>query len=245
MTPRVGLLYALAGGGRRTVEPPLLLELTSYGNAGGFADLAAQDAWQYEVGARGQRLGLGWELSVYDVELRNEIVNRNVQPYPSAPFTVPTYRNAPRTRHAGIEAGLAYVVPGALFVRGDAADRLTLRGAYTLGRYTYVRDAQYAGHDIPGAPRHYVTAEARYEHPSAYAPSERRGGRARRCSSPGRTSPTGATRSRCRSTTPRASSTSPPTGGASTRASGSADDGPSGYHRRLQYLQFVAIDARC
>ncbi|MDB4951815.1 MAG: putative TonB-dependent receptor [Gemmatimonadetes bacterium] len=179
VTPRVGVLYTAAGGGQvfanasRTVEPPLFLELTSFGNAGGFNGLKAQDAWQYEVGARGRRSALGWELSLYDVELRNEIVNLNVQPFPAAPFTVPTFRNSPRTRHYGAEAGAAYELPGGLFLRGAARDRLTLRAAYTFARYRYVRDAAYAGNDIPGAPSHYLTAEARYEHPAglSLAPS--------------------------------------------------------------------------
>ena len=176
VTPRAGLLYALPSGGQlfanasRTVEPPLLLELTSFGNPGGFVDLDAQDAWQYELGARSpQHAGLAWELSLYDVELKNEILNANVQPYPNAPFTVPTYRNAPRTRHTGVEAGLGYQLPGGVFLRGDVRDHLTARLAYTFGRFEYVREPTYAGNDIPGAPRHYVSAEIKYAHPSGFS----------------------------------------------------------------------------
>ena len=171
VTPRAGLLYTLAGGAQlfvnasRTVEPPLLLELSSFGNAGGFIDLAAQKAWQYELGARGRRLGLAWEASLYDIELRDEIRNENVVPFPNAPFTVPTYRNADRTRHQGAELGAAWQLPGAVFARGDVRDHLTARATYTYGRYTYVRDSAYAGHDIPGAPRHYASAELAYTHP--------------------------------------------------------------------------------
>ena len=70
-----------------------------------------------ELGARARTLGVAWELSLYDVELRNEILNLNVQPFPNAPFTVPTYRHSPRTRHYGAELGVAYEVPGALSSR--------------------------------------------------------------------------------------------------------------------------------
>jgi iron complex outermembrane receptor protein len=172
VTPRLGLMQTLPGGGQlfanasRTVEPPLFLELSSFGNAGGFIDLEAQDAWQYEVGGRGQRMGLGWDVSLYDVELKNEIVNLNVPPFSGAPFTVPTYRNAPRTRHSGAEVGIDYELPTPLLARGPRSDRVTLRGAYTYGRFRYVSDPTFAGNDLPGAPRHYLTAEARYEHPS-------------------------------------------------------------------------------
>jgi iron complex outermembrane receptor protein len=175
LTPRAGLVYTLPTGGQlfanasRTVEPPLFLELSSFGNPGGFIDLEAQEAWQFEVGARAQRLGLAWELALYDVELKNEILNLNVEPFPNAPFTVPTYRNSPRTRHYGAEIGAAYRIPGGLLARGDVRDGLTLRGAYTFGRYAYVDDPQYEGKEIPGAPRHYVTAEVRYAHPSGFS----------------------------------------------------------------------------
>jgi iron complex outermembrane recepter protein len=179
VTPRAGLLYALGGGAQlfanasRTVEPPLLLELSSFGNSGGFIDLDAQDAWQYEVGARVRRLGLSWDASLYDIELRNEILNLNVLPFANAPFTVPTYRNSPKTRHTGLELGASYQLPGGVFLGGDVRDHLTARAAYTYSRFKYVEDSSFAGNDIPGAPRHYLNAELQYSAPSGFtfAPS--------------------------------------------------------------------------
>ncbi|HET7584340.1 MAG TPA: TonB-dependent receptor [Gemmatimonadaceae bacterium] len=183
VSPRVGLLYdvpamggSLFANASRTVEPPLLLELSSFGNPGGFIDLDAQKAWQYEVGARGRRSGLAWEMSLYDVELRDEILNLNVEPFVGAPFTVPTYRNADRTRHYGLEAGLAWQLPGAVFVRNRADqlhDHLTARLAYTLARYRYVSDSAFDGNDIPGAPPHYVVAELKYDHPANFSVAPR------------------------------------------------------------------------
>lgn len=179
VTPRFGVRYDVpAMGGSvfanasRTVEPPLLLELSSFGNPGGFIDLDAQKAWQYEVGARGRQLGLAWDLSVFDIELHNEILNLNVQPFPGAPFTVPTYRNADRTRHAGVEAGLSFDAALGLLARGPVRDRLSTRLAYTYSRFTYVADPDYENNRIPGAPEHYVHAELKYSHPSglSFAP---------------------------------------------------------------------------
>jgi iron complex outermembrane receptor protein len=172
VSPRVGLLYALPGvqgqlfaNASRTYEPPLLSELNSL-TVPGFIALDGQSAWQFEVGTRGRRGALGWDVAVYDVELTNEILNQNVQPFPGAPFTVPTYRNAPRTRHYGLEAGAQYQLPGRLFTATDGGDRLTVRGAYTFARYRFVRDSLYAGHEIPGAPRHALSAELKYSHPA-------------------------------------------------------------------------------
>lgn len=170
--PKAGLLYELpdsAGqlfaNASRSSEPPLLLELNSLA-VPGFISLLAQDAWQFEVGTRGRRGVVGWDASVYDIELRNEILNLNVQPFPGAPFTVPTYRNSPRTRHYGVELGVEARVPGHLFARADA---MNARLAYTYGRNRFVRDSSFAGNTIPGAPTHHLTAELRYANPAGFS----------------------------------------------------------------------------
>ena len=175
ITPRAGLVFQvpsmhgqLFANVSRTFEPPLLLELNSLA-VPGFIDLRGQDALQYEAGARGARVGLAWDVAVYDVELKNEILNINVQPFPCAPFTVPTYRNADRTRHRGVEAGMSWQLPGAVFVRDALSDHLVARASYTMGRFTYERDPVYAGKDIPGAPTHHLSTEIRYEHPSGFS----------------------------------------------------------------------------
>jgi len=174
VSPKVGFIYSVRSGvaqifgnASRSYEPPLLLELNSL-TVPGYIPLAGQSAWQYELGARGKQIGLSWDFSTYDIELRNEILNINVQPFPGAPFTVPTYRNAPKTRHTGLEAGLSYQLPGAVFVRGDVADHLSLRTSYTLAHYTFVEDPKYKGNDIPGAPRQVLSTEIKYTHPSGF-----------------------------------------------------------------------------
>ncbi|HMG71814.1 MAG TPA: TonB-dependent receptor [Gemmatimonadaceae bacterium] len=175
VSPKVGFIYSLRSGAAqifgnasRSYEPPLLLELNSL-TVPGYIPLEGQSAWQYELGARGRQIGVSWDVSAYDIELTNEILNINVQPFPGAPFTVPTYRNAPKTRHMGLEAGLSYQLPGALFVRGDVSDHLSFRTSYTLARYTFVEDSSYKGNDIPGAPRQALSAEVKYTHPSGFS----------------------------------------------------------------------------
>ena len=173
-SPRFGLLGQLTRSTQvfanvsRTVEPPLLLELSSFGNSGGFIPLAMQRAWQYEIGGRTRALGLDWDVSLYDIELSDELLNLNVQPFPGAPFTVPTYRNAPRTRHAGVEAGMSFTKWVGLLSRGDVRDAVGARLAYTYNRFTYEQDPTFAGNELPGAPKHYVSAELSYQHPSGF-----------------------------------------------------------------------------
>ncbi len=165
--PKVDLLFELPGvngqvflNASRSFEPPLLLELNSL-TVPGFIDLEAQDAWQFEAGTRGSLAGWFWDVSAYDIELENEIINVNVQPFPGAPFTVPTYRNATRTRHLGLEAGFGYTPLGSNVVG--------FRTSYTLGRYTFVDDANFDGNEIPGAPEHVVQVELSLRHPSGFS----------------------------------------------------------------------------
>jgi iron complex outermembrane receptor protein len=170
ITPRVGFVYALPSQSQlfanasRTSEPPLLLELNSL-TVPGFVALDAQDAWQLEVGTRGRRGGVEWNVAAYDVELRDEILNMHVQPFSNAPFTVPTYRNAERTRHYGVETGLGYTLPGAVLTGAGGGDRLGARIAYTFARYRFVEDSLPAGNQIPGAPSHVLQGELVYRHP--------------------------------------------------------------------------------
>lgn len=174
-SPKVGFLFSLPsiegqlfGNVSRSFEPPLLLELNSL-TVPGFIQLQGQSAWQYELGTRGYARQLQWDVSLYDVELHDEILNLNVEPFPSAGFTVPTYRNADRTRHYGIEAGLGYELPQSFFTTREGGDHLSLRASYTFARYRFVRDSAYAGNEIPGAPRHVISAAVSYSHPSGIA----------------------------------------------------------------------------
>jgi iron complex outermembrane receptor protein len=175
LLPKVGMLYSLPriqgqiyANVSRSYEPPLLLELNSL-TVPGFIDLDGQDAWQIELGIRGRSGPVSWDLAAYDVELKNEILNVNVQPFPGAPFTVPTYRNSPRTRHYGLETGLEYQLPGGIFQRGAKQDDARIRLAYTFAGYRFLDDPDFDGNEIPGAPEHHLQAELRYSHSSGFS----------------------------------------------------------------------------
>ena len=168
---RVGRTAQVYGNASHSYEPPLLLELTAPGQLqGNLSQLAAQKAWQFELGTRGD-LGrrLGWDLSIYDIELWDEIQNVNVTPFPGAAFTIPRFRNIDRSRHTGLEAGVDLLLVEDLARRiglGAAGDALRARAAYTFSRFVFVDDASFGNNDLPGAPRHFIRAELRYDHAS-------------------------------------------------------------------------------
>jgi iron complex outermembrane recepter protein len=150
----------------RSYEPPVLnIELISFG-APGFLPLGAQDTWQIEVGTRGSAAQrINYELTFFDLEINDEIINANVRPFPGAPFTIPSFRSAPDTRHTGLELALDATLRKGLFTGGDA---LSARTAYTFSRFRYVDDPTYFNNCLPGAPRHLVRSELRYDHPRGF-----------------------------------------------------------------------------
>jgi iron complex outermembrane receptor protein len=183
--PRFGAVARVAkgiqvyGNASYAYEPPLILELTAPGNANlrNLNSVEAQKAWQFEVGTRGRATDrVAWDVAVYDIELWDEIQNVNIQPFPGAPFTVPRYRNIDRSRHTGVEVGVDVVVVRDLAARlglGTAGDSVTARAAYTWSRFVFVDDPNFGDNDIPGAPRHFVRGELRYDHASGlwFAPN--------------------------------------------------------------------------
>lgn len=170
-TPKLGFVWKVMptvqvyGNASRSYEPPLLLELTAPGQIGGdLSKLNAQRAWQFELGSRGKLNDrVEWDLAIFDVELRDEIQNVNVEPFPLAGFTIPRYRNIDRSRHWGVEAGWKAILAKGLVQSDDA---LVFNAAYTFSRFVFVDDRNFGGNDIPAAPRHYIQAELRYNHPS-------------------------------------------------------------------------------
>jgi len=176
VSPKLGIIWHVIpavqvyGNVSHTYEPPLILELTAPGQIGGnLHQLKAQKAWQFEIGTRG-KLGtrLAWDVTVYDIELWDEIQNVNVRPFPGAPFTIPRYQNIDRSRHLGVEVGgtllLLHDLSGQLGL-GRAGDTLALRLAYTWSHFVFVNDAQFRNNDLPGAPQHFLRSELRYDHP--------------------------------------------------------------------------------
>jgi iron complex outermembrane receptor protein len=170
---RVGRTAQIYGNASHSYEPPLLLELTAPGQLqGNLSQLKAQKAWQFELGTRGDLAKrLGWDLSIYDIELWDEIQNVNVTPFPGAPFTIPRFRNIDRSRHTGLEAGVDLLLVEDIARRlglGAAGDSLRMRAVYTFSRFVFVDDPNFGNNDLPGAPRHFVRAELRYDHASGF-----------------------------------------------------------------------------
>jgi iron complex outermembrane recepter protein len=162
LAPRVGLLWEDESGAQlfanltRSVEPPNFGSLSPT-NAG-FAPVRAQEAWTAEIGARGHKGPLTWDVALYRARLDGELLQFTVAPnIPASTF------NADRTIHQGLEAALDWrLAPG-----------WRLRQTYTWSDFRFDGDTQYGDNRLPIAPEHFYRAELRYEDPRGWfvAPS--------------------------------------------------------------------------
>lgn len=160
-SPKFGILWDMQPDVQIFANVSRSAEVPSY-DAGIFsspmADMKAQRATTYEIGTRGRSAGIGWDISLYRSEIRNELQCLTL--FPWAPCTT---TNADRTVHQGIEAGLEASIP--LSVSGD---NLALTAAYTYSDFFFDGDAIYGDNRIPGVPKHYLRAEMLYKHPSGF-----------------------------------------------------------------------------
>jgi iron complex outermembrane recepter protein len=175
-SPKLGFIWRampsiqVYGNTSGAYEPPLILELTAPGQINGdLRQLKAQKSWQFEVGTRGKwGPRFAWDVSVYDIELWDEIRNVNVRPFPGAPFTIPRFENIDRSRHTGVEVGAEVVLISDMARRlgfATGGDTLGWRNAYTWSQFVFVDDPVFGDNDLPGAPEHYIRSELRYDHP--------------------------------------------------------------------------------
>ncbi|HRO33856.1 MAG TPA: TonB-dependent receptor [Brevundimonas sp.] len=165
--PRVGLLWEEADGSQiyanltRSVEPATFLELIQ-SPIPRFVDLEVQKAWTAEIGARGQRGPLRYDIAAYRAHIDSELLNYVVtMGIPASTF------NAGDTVHQGVEAGLDWRL------MDQGAGRLTLRQTWTWSDFRFDGDPVYGDNRLPIIPEHAYRAELKFEHPAGWfaAPS--------------------------------------------------------------------------
>ena len=169
-SPKGGLLWQIDPTWQAYANVSRSAEVPSFGESANgpgiptipFTSIRPQRATTYEIGTRGKRPDLTWELTVYRAQIKNELLCLY------SAFGNCNVTNADRTVHQGIEAGLGVALFKNIFVRGDQADRLWLNMAYTYNDFRFDNDAAFGNNLLPGAPRHFVRAEVLYKHPSGF-----------------------------------------------------------------------------
>lgn len=164
-SPKIGLLWdvdptwQVYGNISRSAEVPTY-DVTTFASPAS-TDINAQTATTYEIGTRGRRPDLTWDVSLYRADIRNEL---QCLTSPSTPGAC-TIRNADRTVHQGVEAGL-----GVAFLKSTFAqeDRVWFNVAYTYSDFRFDGDRTWGNNQLPAVPAHWVRAEVMYKHANGF-----------------------------------------------------------------------------
>lgn len=164
-SPKGGLLWDIDPTWQAFANISRSAEVPSFGESSAvpaipFWLIRPQTATTYEVGTRSRRPDLTWELTGYRAEIKNEL---------QCMFGAPgqcNVVNADRTVHQGIEAGLDAAVFKNIFT--PDADKVWINLAYTYNDFRFDNDVNFGNNQLPGAPRHFLRAEALYRHANGF-----------------------------------------------------------------------------
>lgn len=167
-SPKAGLLWDIDPTWQAFANISRSAEVPSFGESASgpgiptipFYLIQPQRATTYEIGTRGRRADLTWELTGYRAEIKNELLCLY------SAFGNCNVTNADRTVHQGIEAGLGAAVFRDIFAPG--ADKIWVNLAYTLNDFKFNNDATFGNNQLPGAPRHFLRAEVLYKHANGF-----------------------------------------------------------------------------
>ncbi|MDO9617149.1 MAG: TonB-dependent receptor [Pseudomonas sp.] len=154
VTPQQSLYARLAS----SFETPTISELGNPQGGGFNSALQPARAFSRELGIKGEWPALRYGLSLYRIELEDELVGFSLPTQPGRNF----YRNAGQSRRDGLELSLDW----------QLADAWRWSAAYAYNRYRFedyqTTAGDFSGKRIPGIPRQTLFSELAYEHQGAY-----------------------------------------------------------------------------
>lgn len=129
-------------------------------------ELEAQSAWTWEAGIRGGWERFQYDLTLYHMELRNEILTRcgNTPPLSCTSSHTVAF-NADRTVHDGIELGVRAVPFIDAFTHGDS---IFTSFVWNYTDFRFDDDPVFGNAELPVIPEHQLFAELGYRHPSGF-----------------------------------------------------------------------------
>ncbi|CAG9176435.1 TonB-dependent receptor family protein [Cupriavidus pinatubonensis] len=123
-----------------------------------FVPLSAQHGWTLELGTRGRRERLGWDLTLYRSLVRDQLLQYTTNPnVPAATF------NANRTALQGVELGVSADL---LQNVATTADKVTLSQLWNYSDFRFDNDPQYGNNRIAGVPEHVLRTTLAYSQAS-------------------------------------------------------------------------------
>jgi len=147
----------------RSQDVPDFSDLTqTFSTTTNFTPLTSQHAWTLELGTRGTRDRLSWDVTAYRSIVRDQLLQYTTNPdIPASTF------NANKTILQGIEAG-ASIDLFRNIVSAGAGDRITLSGVWNLSDFRFKDDPQYGNNRIAGVPVNVLRATLGYSRPNGF-----------------------------------------------------------------------------
>ncbi|SAK75457.1 TonB-dependent receptor [Caballeronia glebae] len=147
----------------RSQDVPDFTDLTqTFANTTRFTPLTSQHAWTLELGTRGARDRVSWDVSAYRSLVRDQLLQYTTNPdVPASTF------NANKTVLQGIEAGVSVDVWRDVTHAG-AGDKITLSGLWNLSDFRFKDDPQYGNNRIAGVPVNVLRAVLGYARPNGF-----------------------------------------------------------------------------
>lgn len=152
VSPSIGLSHKLANGVlfasySSGFETPTTTELANPDASGGFnQSLRPQSADNFEVGFKGGRENLYYEVSVFSIDLEDELIPYELPAFPDRTF----YSNAGKSDRTGVETAISW--------RGDHG--LGVDASYTWSNFEFdefIDDNanDFSGNQLPGLPKQF------------------------------------------------------------------------------------------
>jgi iron complex outermembrane receptor protein len=152
LSPSAGVSFAfgdnvLFGSFSSSFETPTTTELSNPDGSGGFnSSLEPQHADSYEIGVKGQRSDVYYEMAAFHIELNEELVPFELAAFPGRTF----FSNAGESERTGLETALSWQHES-----GFGADISYTWSDFTFDTFTDESGSEFGGNELPGLPRHF------------------------------------------------------------------------------------------
>jgi len=160
LSPSVGLTYdfgsgLLFGAFSSSFETPTTTELANPDGSGGFnRALDAQTAKSYELGYKAGSQQFFYELSVFHIDLQDELTPFEVASFPGRTFFV----NAGESSRTGIETAISWTS-----TTGFGVDASLTWSDFTFDNFVDNNGNDFSGSRLPGLPEYFGYLALRYE----------------------------------------------------------------------------------
>lgn len=169
LDPKAGLLWQPSRDIQAFVDITRSQDVPDFGdlnqtfsNTMRFVPLRSQHAWTLEIGTRGSRDRMSWDVTAYRSLVRDQLLQYTTNPdVPASTF------NANQTVLQGIEASASIDLMRDI-ARAGAGDKLMFSALWNYSDFRFKDDPQYGNNRIAGVPVNVLRAALGYSQPNGF-----------------------------------------------------------------------------